>query len=100
MAYDLNSNAVDNLKSNTAPVLTEAALALNGEADKHTLFLNPFMKSAYARGNGEKSADSNDVDLFDDDQNVSNTDDTAIIGKGNAKIGTLTTAQLAHHKYD
>lgn len=98
VAYDLNSNAVDNLKSNTEPVLTGANLALNGANDKHTLFLNPFMESAYARGNAEKTPNNNnDADLFKDDNVRSNGD---IIGGDNAKIGTLTTAQLSHHIYD
>ena len=97
VAYDLNSNAVDNLKSNTEPVLTNANIALNGENDKHTLFLNRFMESDYARGNAEKTASSNDADLFKDD-NVRVQSD--MIGGDVAKIGTLTTAQLSHHKYD
>lgn len=97
VAYDLNSNAVDNLKSNTEPVLTGANIALNGANDKHTLFLNPFMESAYARGNAETTASNNDADLFKDD-NVRSSGD--IIGGDNAKIGTLTTAQLSHHIYD
>lgn len=97
VAYDLNSNAVDNLKSNTAPVLTGANLVLNGANDEHTLFLNPFMESAYARGNAEKTANNNDADLFKDDRVQSIGD---IIGGDNAKIGTLTTAKLSHHIYD
>ena len=94
VAYDLNSNAADNLKSNTRPVLTNANIA---ETDSHTLFLNPFMETDYARGNAEESKSDNDADLFKDD-NV--TDDTDIIGADNAEIGVLTHAQLAHHKYD
>ncbi len=97
VAYDLNSNAVDNLKSNTAPVLSSEDIALSAEEDKHTLFLNPFMKSDYARGNAEKTASNNDADLFKDD-NV--TDRSDIIGATKAKIGTLTEAQLSHHRYD
>lgn len=97
VAYDLNSNAVDNLKSNTEPVLTDANIALNSESDKHTLFLNPFMESDYARGNAEKTASSNDADLFKDDKVK---DDSDIIGGDNAKIGQLTDAQLSHHRYD
>ena len=97
VAYDLNSNAADNLKSNTEPVLTDANIALNSEGDKHTLFLNPFMKSDYARGNAEDTASNNDADLFKDD-NVE--DDSDIIGGDNAKIGQLTDAQLSHHRYD
>lgn len=97
VAYDLNSNAADNLKSNTQPVLTDANIALNSEGDKHTLFLNPFMKSDYARGNAEGTASNNDADLFKDD-NVE--DDPDIIGGDNAKIGQLTDAQLSHHRYD
>ena len=97
VAYDLNSNAVDNLKSKTEPVLTNANIALNGENDKHTLFLNRFMKSDYARGNAENTASSNDADLFKDD-NVRVQSD--MIGGDVAKIGTLTTAQLSHHKYN
>lgn len=97
VAYDLSSNAVDNLKSNTTPVLTRAQLALDSEADEHVLFLNPFMESDYARGNAESSASNNDADLFADDRV---TDPMDIIGADTAKIGTMTTAQLAHHKYD
>lgn len=97
VAYDLNSNAADNLKSNTAPVLTNASLALNGDEDKHLLLLNPFMVTDYARGNAEKSASNNDADLFADD-NVSVKSD--ILGQDVAKIGELTTAQLSHHRYD
>ena len=97
VAYDLNSNAADNLKSNTEPVLTSAAIALDGEENTHTLLLDPFMTSDYARGNGESTAGSNDVDLFEDDR----VDDPAdILGAGVAKIGTLTDAQLSHHRYD
>lgn len=97
VAYDLNSNAADNLKSNTSPVLTNASLALNGDEDKHLLLLNPFMETDYARGNAEKSARNNDADLFADD-NVSVKSD--ILGQDVAKIGELTTAQLSHHRYD
>ena len=49
VAYDLNTNAGDNVKSNTAPTLTGADLALNGEDNGHTLFLNSFMTTPYAR---------------------------------------------------
>lgn len=94
VAHDLSEHAVDNLKSNTSPVLTDANVV---DTTKHTLFLNPFMKSDYARGNAEDTASNNDADLFDD-QNV--TDKTDIIGKDNAKIGELTEAQLSHHIYD
>lgn len=94
VAYDLNSNAVDNLKSNTSPVLTEANVA---ETDEHTLFLNPFMESDYARGNAENTASNNDADLFADDRV---TDRMDIIGADSAKIGTLSEAQLSHHIYD
>ena len=97
VAYDLNSNAADNLKSNTSPTLTNAALALNGEENGHTLFLNPFMTTPYARGNAETSASNNDADLFKDDHVTSDED---IIAIANVKIGTLTDAQLAHHRYD
>ena len=110
VAYDLNNNAVDNLKSNTAACFGQAQLALNSETDQHTLLLNPFMESGYARGNAE-SASNNDADLFETDVRgngvyplpVFATDEekTAyILGGTTAKIGTLTTAQLAHHKYD
>ena len=52
------------------------------------------MDSSYARGNTEGMAgSSNDDDLFDQ-----LTKDEAV-GKGNAKIGQLTTVQLSHHKY-
>ena len=94
VAQDLSEHAVDNLKSNTSPVLTNANVVAT---TKHTLFLNPFMESDYARGNAETTASNNDADLFDD-QNVS--DKTDIIGKDNAKIGELTEAQLSHHIYD
>ena len=94
VAHDLSEHAVDNLKSNTSPVLTNANVVAT---TKHTLFLNPFMESDYARGNAETTASNNDADLFDD-QNVS--DKTDIIGKDNAKIGELTEAQLSHHIYD
>ena len=100
VAYDLNSNAIDNLKSNTKPVLTEATLALNGEGNKHTLLLNPFMESAYARGNGENNHSDNDADLFEDQEIIDTENYSEILGKGKAKIGTLTDAQLSHHKYD
>lgn len=98
VAYDLNTNADDNLKSNTEPVLTNAnVLAL----DEHTLFLNPFMDTPYARGNAEVTAENNDADLFADDKIANGTyDSTYVIGKETAKIGTLTEAQLSHHKYD
>lgn len=94
VAHDLSEHAVDNLKSNTSPVLTDANVV---DTTKHTLFLNPFMESDYARGNAEDTASNNDADLFDN-QNV--TDKTDIIGKDNAKIGELTEAQLSHHIYD
>ena len=94
VAHDLSEHAVDNLKSNTSPVLTDTNVV---DTTKHTLFLNPFMESDYARGNAEDTASNNDADLFDN-QNV--TDKTDIIGKDNAKIGELTEAQLSHHIYD
>lgn len=94
VAYDLNDNAVDNLKSNTAAVLADANIA---ETTGHTLLLNPFMESAYARGNAENSQSDNDADLFEDDRV---TDSSDILGASNAKIGVLTEAQLAHHVYD
>lgn len=94
VGHDLSEHAVDTLKSNTSPVLTNANVVAT---TKHTLFLNPFMESDYARGNAETTASNNDADLFDD-QNVS--DKTDIIGKDNAKIGELTEAQLSHHIYD
>lgn len=94
VVHDLSEHAVDNLKSNTSPVLTDANVV---DTTKHTLFLNPFMESDYARGNAEDTASNNDADLFDN-QNV--TDKTDIIGKDNAKIGELTEAQLSHHIYD
>ena len=98
VAHDLSDHSDDKLKSNCSPVLTGANVVLNDAAENgHTLFLNPFMKSDYARGNAETSADNNDADLFADD-NV--TDKTDIIGAKNAKIGKLTDAELAHHTYD
>lgn len=98
VAHDLSDHSDDNLKSNCSRVLTGANVVLNDAAENgHTLFLNPFMKSDYARGNAEKTASNNDADLFADD-NV--TDRTDIIGAGKAKIGTLTDAELAHHTYD
>lgn len=104
VAYDLNENAIDNLKSNTAPTLGSAVIALSSEADTHTLLLNPFMTSAYARGNAEKSLSNNDSDLFTTDKKVDGSwvpaTQEEILDKDNAKIGALTTAQLAHHNYD
>ncbi len=98
VAHDLSDHSDDKLKSNCSPVLTGANVVLNDAAENgHTLFLNPFMKSDYARGNAEKTASNNDADLFADD-NV--TDKTDIIGAKNAKIGKLTDAELAHHTYD
>ena len=94
VAYDLNTNAADNLKSNTQPVLTEANVI---KLNEHTLFLNPFMETAYARGNAENTASNNDADLFEDDRFTERAD---IIGKDNAKIGILREDQLSHHKYD
>lgn len=99
VAHDLSDHSDDNLKSNCSPVLTNANVVLNDAAENgHTLFLNPFMKkSNYARGNAEKTASNNDADLFADDNVKDRTD---IIGAENAKIGTLTDAELAHHTYD
>lgn len=96
VAHDLSEHAVDNLKSGTSPVLTNANVV---DTEKHTLFLNPFMESDYARGNTEEpdGKNNNDDDLFED-RNVN--DKTDIIGKDNAKIGELTEAQLSHHIYD
>lgn len=97
VAYDLNENAIDQLKSNTTAILNpeNAMIALNGDIDTHYLFLNPNMKSAYARGNTEgKVGNSNDDDLFED------VTKEVAIGKDSAAIGMLTTAQLAHHLYD
>lgn len=78
--------------------MTNANIALNGEGNEHTLLLNPFMETPYARGNAESSASNNDADLFEDDK--VNGDNTTILGSEKAKIGTLTDAQLSHHKYD
>ena len=100
VAYDLNTNAADNLKSNTEPTLTDAALALNGEDNGHTLFLNPFMTTPYARGNAETSASNNDADLFKDDKVTDQSDIISIISIENAKIDSLTDAKLSHHRYD
>ena len=114
VAYDLNSNAEDNLKSNTEPVLKEASIALNDETHQHTLLLNPRMTSNYARGNAENSAGNNDADLFKDDAYYYDEENEKLIDKAiaeetakkaildaeKAKIGTLTDAQLSHHKYD
>ena len=104
VAYDLSSNSADNLKSNCTAVLTSATVALSSEEDEHTLFLNPWMTTSYARGNGENkkvhtSQSSNDVDLFEDD-NVDTDGANYIINAKTAKIGILTTAQLSHHIYD
>ena len=93
VAVDLNDFAVDNLKSNTAPILE--GVALDGD-EEHILILNNRMKSDYARGNGEVTASSNDVDLFADDE----VSMEAALGKDTAKIGSMTDAQLSHHKYD
>lgn len=98
VAHDLSDHSDDNLKSNCSQVLTNANVVLNDAAENgHTLFLNPFMKSDYARGNAEKTASNNDADLFADDKV---TDRIDIIGAEKAKIGTLTDAELAHHTYD
>lgn len=58
VAHDLSEHAVDNLKSNTSPVLTDANVV---DTTKHTLFLNPFTESDYARGNAEDTASNNDA---------------------------------------
>ena len=97
VAYDLNTNAIDNLKSDTEEVLGNATIGLNGEENKHTLLLNPFMQSDYARGNAENTASNNDADLFKDDHVTELSD---VLGADKAKIGALTDAQLSHHKYD
>lgn len=101
VAHDLSDHSVDGLKSNCSPVLTGANVALADDSAAHTLFLNPFMRSDYARGSDEETAitsiTSNDIDLFAD-QRVD--DDLDIIGAGAAKIGSLTEAELAHHRYD
>lgn len=94
VAHDLSEHSADNLKSNCSSVLDNATVA---DTDEHTLLLNPFMESDYARGNAETAQSDNDADLFADD-NV--TDDSDILGADNARIGTLTEAQLAHHLYD
>lgn len=108
VAYDLHSNAEDNLKSNTEAVLTNTNIALNGAENQHTLLLNPSMEETpYARGNAENTAKNNDADLFEDqaykDEETSVIDvekaKEAVLGE-NAKIGTLSDAQLSHHKYD
>ena len=70
-------------------------VALDGD-EEHILILNNRMKSDYARGNGEVTASSNDVDLFADDE----VSMEAALGKDTAKIGFMTDAQLSHHKYD
>ena len=91
VAYDLYENKT---KGNTAPILVDVAL---DEQDEHTLFLNPDkeLQFDYARGNTEGEAgNSNDDDLFKD------VTKEVAIDKDTAKIGTLTTAQLSHHKYD
>lgn len=93
VAVDLNDFAVDNLKSNTDPIL--AGIDLDGKGI-HTLLLNNRMESDYARGNGESSAGSNDVDLFADDEASMET----LLGRDTAKIGLMTDAQLSHHRYD
>ena len=113
VAYDLNSNAEDNLKSNTEPVLEEASIALNDETHQHTLLLNPQMETPYARGNAENSAGNNDADLFKDDAYYYDEENETIIDEATAKeeakravlgetakIDTLTDAQLSHHKYN
>lgn len=97
VAHDLSDHSVDNLKSNCSPVLSNANVALAGAESEHTLFLNPFMESDYARGNAESGLSNNDADLFVDD-NATNRGD--VIGADSAKIGTLTDAELAHHRYD
>lgn len=97
VAHDLSDHSVDNLKSSCTPVLGAASVALSGQESEHTLLLNPFMTSDYARGNAETSASNNDADLFADDRVTSETD---ILGAENAKIGALTDAELSHHRYD
>ena len=114
IAYDLNANAADNLKSGTQEVLGNATIGLNGEENQHTLLLNPFMQSDYARGNAEANtsytgANDNDADLFEtarpnadgygyfEEINGTYTD---LLNADHAKIGALTDAQLSHHKYD
>ncbi len=89
VAYDLFENKT---KGNTSPVLEGVTLS---EQDEHTLFLNPSKEFDYARGDTElKDRNNNDDDLFND------VNKEIAIGKDTAKIGTLTTAQLSHHKYD
>ena len=97
VAHDLSTHSIDNLKSSCSPVLTNANVVLNTEADEHTLLLNPFMQSDYARGNAENTASNNDADLFKDDHVTELSD---VLGADKAKIGALTDAQLSHHKYD
>lgn len=114
VAHDLSTHSIDNLKSSCSPVLTNANVVLNTEADEHTLLLNPFMRSDYARGNAEANtsytgANDNDADLFEtarpnadgygyfEEINGTYTD---LLNADHAKIGALTDAQLSHHKYD
>lgn len=89
VAYDLFENKT---KGNTEPVLEGVTLS---EQDEHILFLNPNKDFDYARGDTEgKDGNNNDDDLFNE------VDKETFIRAENAKIGSLTTAQLSHHKYD
>ncbi len=94
VAYDLNE-LKGIVKSDTEDVLTGVELDAQ---DSHTLFLNPTLYNEhgvlYARGNLETISSSNDGDLF------AEFDKADIINKDTAVIGSLTTAQLSHHKYD
>ena len=99
IAYDLFNNK---LKGNTETIIGED-VTLGGQ-DEHYLFLNPALDFDYARGNTEGGAgNSNDSDLFDQivntEEGVGTIDRMQVIGP-DAKIGSLTTAQLSHHSYD
>ena len=99
IAYDLFNNK---LKGNTETIIGED-VTLGGQ-DEHYLFLNPELEFDYARGDTEGGAgNSNDSDLFDQivntEEGVGTIDRMQVIGP-DAKIGSLTTAQLSHHSYD
>ena len=99
IAYDLFNNK---LKDDTETIIGEG-VTLGGK-DEHYLFLNPELEFDYARGDTEDGAgNSNDSDLFDQivntEEGVGTIDRMQVIGP-DAKIGSLTTAQLSHHSYD
>lgn len=96
VAYDLFGNALKN--SGYSGAIIGEGVTLGGR-DEHYLFLNPELDFDYARGNDESTSAKqyfNDSDLF---KQTGITDRMQVIGP-DAKIGSLTTAQLSHHSYD